>query len=64
MGQVWQWAQAMRTGHLVVQVIEAGLVDGSRQGGANAASLHAFLHDDDPFCLLYARGDGFHVEGF
>ena len=46
----------------MVKVIEQGLVDDCRQGRADAASLHALLHDDDFAGLANAPCNGLHVK--
>lgn len=47
----------------MVQLVEEGLIDDSRQRGANAACLHALLHNDSFASLLHALGDGLQVKG-
>lgn len=52
-----------RRAHLMVQIIEKGLIDDSGEGGTNAAGLHALLYNNALTRLLDALCDGLQVEG-
>ena len=48
----------------MIQLIEEGLVDDSRQRSPNPAGFHALLNDDALARLLHAFCDGFQIKGF
>mmetsp|Transcript_20586 Transcript_20586/g.36725 ORF Transcript_20586/g.36725 Transcript_20586/m.36725 type:complete len:398 (-) Transcript_20586:32-1225(-) len=48
---------------VAVEVVDVRLADEGGEGGANTASLHALLHNDDLICLLDGLGNLLHIEG-